>query len=97
MKLLRTLILPIFILLLAALVNAKDLATVKRVTDGDTLVLTDGERVRLIGIDAPESRPEPRAEKQAEREGNDLKTIIAMGKEVTKFVKTLVKPGDEVS
>ena len=29
-------------------------ATVSRVIDGDTLVLTNGERVRLIGIDAPE-------------------------------------------
>jgi len=28
--------------------------TVKRVIDGDTLELTTGERVRLIGIDCPE-------------------------------------------
>ncbi len=96
MKSLRTLILPIFIIFLAASLNARDLETVKRVTDGDTLVLTNGERVRLIGIDAPESRPNPRAEKQAEKEGKDSKAIIAMGKEATKFVKTLVKPGDEV-
>ncbi len=76
--------------------NAQDSATVKRVTDGDTLVLTNDERVRLIGIDAPESRPNPRAKKQAGAEGKDEKTILQMGKESTKFVKTLVKPGDEV-
>ena len=29
-------------------------ATVQRVIDGDTVVLTTGERVRFIGIDAPE-------------------------------------------
>lgn len=29
-------------------------ATVQRVIDGDTFVLTNGERVRFIGIDAPE-------------------------------------------
>ena len=29
-------------------------ATVARVIDGDTIVLADGERVRLIGMDAPE-------------------------------------------
>jgi len=29
-------------------------ATVARVIDGDTIVLTSGERVRLIGVDAPE-------------------------------------------
>lgn len=30
-------------------------ATVQRVVDGDTLILTKGERVRLLGIDAPET------------------------------------------
>ena len=29
-------------------------ATVARVIDGDTIVLSNGERVRLIGVDAPE-------------------------------------------
>ena len=29
-------------------------ATVERVIDGDTIVLTTGERVRFIGVDAPE-------------------------------------------
>jgi micrococcal nuclease len=36
-------------------------AVVLRVIDGDTIVLTCGERVRLIGIDAPE-RGEPGAD-----------------------------------
>lgn len=30
-------------------------AVVERVVDGDTLVLTDGERVRVLGIDTPEA------------------------------------------
>jgi micrococcal nuclease len=30
-------------------------ATVRRVVDGDTVLLTSGERVRLIGVDTPES------------------------------------------
>jgi micrococcal nuclease len=29
--------------------------TVKRVVDGDTLVISNGDRIRLIGIDSPES------------------------------------------
>jgi endonuclease YncB( thermonuclease family) len=33
-------------------------ATVERIADGDTLVLTDGSRVRLVQIDAPESGDE---------------------------------------
>ncbi len=32
-----------------------DLRTVTRVIDGDTLVLDGGERVRLIGVDTPET------------------------------------------
>ncbi|MBI4524645.1 MAG: thermonuclease family protein [Deltaproteobacteria bacterium] len=30
--------------------------TVKRVVDGDTLILENGEKVRLIGVDTPETR-----------------------------------------
>jgi micrococcal nuclease len=71
-------------------------AKVLRLVDGDTLKVNykgKEETVRLIGIDAPESRPNKKAIKDAERSGEDLKTITAMGKEATKFVKTLVRPG----
>ncbi len=34
---------------------ARDKVYVKRVVDGDTLLLRSGERVRLIGVDTPES------------------------------------------
>ena len=44
------------ILILAALAAAQDspVFVVERVLDGDTLVLSNSERVRLLGIDAPE-------------------------------------------
>ena len=84
------------VLFLYGLLNVQNAIRVKRVVDGDTLLLTNGERVRLIGIDAPESKPNSRAEKQIEREGKDLKTIISMGKRATKFVEGLVKPGEQV-
>ena len=74
-------------------------AKVLRVVDGDTLRVNykgKEEGVRLIGIDAPESRPNKKAKNDAQRSGEDLKTITAMGKEATKYVKTLVKPGDTV-
>ena len=81
---------------LYGLLNAQNVVSVKRVVDGDTLLLTTGEKVRLIGIDAPESRPNPRAEIQGKREGKDLKAIISMGKRATQFVQNLVSPGDQV-
>ena len=46
---------PFFILFLIFSPSAwSETAAVKHVIDGDTLVLTDETRVRLIGIDAPE-------------------------------------------
>lgn len=35
-------------------ITAGEIATVAKVLDGDTIELTDGRRVRYIGIDAPE-------------------------------------------
>jgi micrococcal nuclease len=35
--------------------GARDAATVKRVLDGDTIVLRDGRHVRLVQLDAPET------------------------------------------
>ena len=35
-------------------VNGSDVLIVKRVIDGDTIILDDGRHVRLIGVDAPE-------------------------------------------
>ncbi len=37
--------------------SREDLATVRRVIDGDTFDLESGERVRLIGVDTPEYQP----------------------------------------
>jgi endonuclease YncB( thermonuclease family) len=34
---------------------AQSLSTVERVVDGDTIVLEDGRKVRLIGVDTPET------------------------------------------
>jgi micrococcal nuclease len=40
----------------AAAARSDDFAVVKRVVDGDTLVLENSERVRLIGVDTPETK-----------------------------------------
>jgi len=70
--------------------NLNGTYTVERVIDGDTLKLTNGEIVELIGIDAPESEPNAKAKRDAERTGQDLETITKMGQEATEFVKKLV-------
>ncbi len=69
---------------------------VTRVIDGQTVQLENGERVRLIGISIPESKPDAKAQRDSERTGQDLATITKMGKEATEFVKGLIKPGQEV-
>jgi len=53
-------------------------AVVERVVDGDTLVLEGGERVRLIGVDTPES-VHPR------------KPVEYFGKEASAFTKKLAE------
>jgi micrococcal nuclease len=73
---------------------------VVRILDGDTLVIRHNgrpEKIRLIGIDAPESSVNPKTKKDAARTNGDMRTITEMGKESTRFVKTIVKPGDPVT
>ncbi len=70
-----------------------------KVVDGDTLKIEHRgriESIRLIGIDTPESRVNKKARKDAARNQEDLKTIIRLGQEATRYVKLLVKPGDPI-
>lgn len=71
-----------------------------QILDGDTLVIRQNgrtEKIRLIGIDAPESGVNPKTKKDAAQTNGDIHTITQMGKEATRFVKTIVKPGDPVT
>lgn len=43
-----------FIIILTNTLLAKDISLVHKVLDGDTIVLDNGEHIRLLGIDAPE-------------------------------------------
>lgn len=68
-----------------------------KVVDGDTLKIEHQgriESIRLIGIDTPETRINKKAQKDAARSGEDIKKIISLGQEATRYVKILVKPGD---
>jgi micrococcal nuclease len=51
---------------------------VKRVIDGDTIQLSNGERVRLIGVDTPETK-------------HTKKPVEYFGKEASAFIKRMVE------
>jgi micrococcal nuclease len=76
----------LFILFSTIFLYGEDSVRVLSVSDGDTLKVNYNgkeERLRLIGIDAPESRPNERAKIESARSREDLKTITAMGKAAT--------------
>jgi micrococcal nuclease len=59
--------------------GSRENATVARILDGDTIELADGERVRLVQIDAPErSEGECYAEQAASR----LERLVPPGSEI---------------
>ena len=64
---------------------------VERAVDGDTLKLSNGKRVRLIGVDTPEYHYSKKLLKDASRSKTDIKTIQALGKISSDFTKGLVE------
>ena len=74
-------------------------AVVLKVIDGDTLlVLVNGrkERVRLIGIDTPESSFNRKARRDVQRFKVSPEEMIEAGRRAKEFVKSLLKPGTKV-
>jgi micrococcal nuclease len=55
-----------------------DFEVVERVVDGDTLLLASGERVRLIGVDTPETK-------------HPKKPVERFGKEASEFTRHMVE------
>ena len=64
---------------------------VTRVVDGDTLVLANNERVRLIGIDTPEMHDSDKLNRDAQRSGQDVGAIKQLGRRSYEFTKKLVE------
>jgi len=64
---------------------------VTRAVDGDTLVLENKERVRLIGIDTPEMHESNKLYRDAQRSGQDVESIKRLGRQSYEFTKKLVE------
>jgi micrococcal nuclease len=62
---------------------------VKRVVDGDTLKLSDGSAIRLIGVDTPEYHYSNKLARDASRSREDVKAIQALGERAYEFTKGL--------
>lgn len=77
---------------------SKENATILSVTDGDTLKIEYKgvqEKVRLIGIDTPESTINKKAKRDSLRSQEDVKTIISQGQKAKEFAQSLVHKGDK--
>lgn len=83
-------LLPLLWLLLAVPLSAADLR-VQRVVDGDTILLSSGERVRLIGVDTPESHPSPKLTRDAKGSKKRAAAIRELGGRAKRFVQALVE------
>lgn len=70
--------------------NAADFVKCIKVIDGDTIKISTGENVRLIGVDTPESRRNKKLYRDADRSKEDVDAIISIGKESAKFTTGLV-------
>ena len=68
-----------------------EIYTVKRVIDGNTFELNNGETVQLIGVDAFEVKDNEKARMDSKRMGRDLQEIIKMGKRAMRFVSSEIE------
>lgn len=87
----KTIAVLFILFLLASPCLAADPLTVTRCIDGDTLQLSNGEKVRLIGVDTPESKNNAKTRRDAKGTGQDIKKITEMGKEAVAFTRKLIE------
>ncbi len=74
---------------------ASEVLIVKHVSDGDTFTLSDGQKVRLIGVDTPETHDENRNDQNARRNSIDKKRVQAFALKAKKYLQTTLE-GQEV-
>ncbi len=64
---------------------------VTRVIDGDTFKMSNGEKVRLLGIDTPEKYDSDKLERESDRTGRDKETIKKLGDAASDYVRNLAE------
>lgn len=69
---------------------AGEVYRVSHVYDGDTLKLDNGERVRMIGIDTPESRDNIKLRRDVDKRRISMETQLKMGKKAGAYTRALV-------
>jgi len=69
--------------------QAQGLHRVIRVYDGDTVGLSNGEKVRLIGIDCPESYESDKLRRDSRRSGESIAKILAKGRRASDFTRNM--------
>lgn len=91
----KAVVLGLILVLLALRAGAEGFTcTVQRVIDGDTFICS-GQKVRLTGVDTPESQENPRAHRQARTLG-DISTVLELGRKARTFSQSLLPPGTVV-
>ena len=99
-KYLKALSLVFVLALVSSPVYARQKTTVTRIIDGDVIQIIYGgveKRVRLIGIDAPESRIDRKALKDANMSEHDIEAIVEMGAKAKAYVNGLIKRGNFIT
>lgn len=95
------LLIPLFLFSSHCHSQQAESCTVTKIADGDTIYCSNGsgkeEKIRLIGIDAPESSANPKTYKDAERTGESIETIEELGKKSKSFVKSKLPQGTTVT
>ena len=99
-KYLKALSLVFVLVLVSSPIYARQKTTVTRIIDGDVIQIIYGgveKRVRLIGIDAPESRIDREALKEANVSEHDIEAIVEMGAKAKAYVNGLIKRGNFIT
>ena len=99
-KQIKALSMVFVLVLVSSPIYAQQKTTVTRIIDGDVIHIIYGgveKRVRLIGIDAPESRIDRKALKDANMGEYDIEAIVEMGAKAKAYVNGLIKRGDFVT